>query len=64
VALNAANEVAVAAFLEKKIRFTDIAAVVAGALDKHRAGPAETVDAIIDIDRNARRDARRHFPQR
>jgi 1-deoxy-D-xylulose-5-phosphate reductoisomerase len=64
VALNAANEVAVAAFLEKKIRFTDIAAVVAGALDKHRAGPAETVDAIIDIDRNARRDARRQFPQR
>ena len=64
VALNAANEVAVAAFLEKKIRFTDIAAVVAGVLDKHRAGPAGTVEAIIDIDRNARRDARRHFPQR
>jgi 1-deoxy-D-xylulose-5-phosphate reductoisomerase len=64
VALNAANEVAVAAFLEKKIRFTDIATVVSGVLDRHRSGPAATEDAIIDIDRNARRDARRHFPQR
>jgi len=64
VALNAANEVAVAAFLERKIRFSDIAAVVAGVLDRHRAGPAGTVEAIVDIDRNARREARRHFAQR
>jgi 1-deoxy-D-xylulose-5-phosphate reductoisomerase len=64
VALNAANEVAVAAFLEKKIRFTDIAAVVAGVVGRHRAGPAATVDEILDIDRTARREARRHFPQR
>jgi 1-deoxy-D-xylulose-5-phosphate reductoisomerase len=64
VALNAANEVAVAAFLEKKIRFTDIAEVVAGVLGRHRAGPAATVDEIQDIDRTARRNARRHFPQR
>jgi 1-deoxy-D-xylulose-5-phosphate reductoisomerase len=64
VALNAANEVAVAAFLEKKIRFTGIAEVVAGVVGRHRAGAAATVDEILDIDRTARREARRHLPQR
>jgi 1-deoxy-D-xylulose-5-phosphate reductoisomerase len=64
VALNAANEVAVAAFLEKRISFTEIAAVVARVLDGHRTGPADTVEAIDDIDARARRDARRHLPQR
>jgi 1-deoxy-D-xylulose-5-phosphate reductoisomerase len=64
VALNAANEVAVAAFLERRILFTDIAAVVARVLDGHRAGPADTAEAIDDIDARARRDARRHLPQR
>jgi len=64
VALNAANEVAVAAFLEKRILFTDIAAVVARVLDGHRPGPADAAAAIEDIDARARRDARRHLPQR
>lgn len=64
VALNAANEVAVAAFLEKKILFADIPAIVAGVLDRHRARPADSVAAIVEADTEARRDARRIIPQR
>jgi 1-deoxy-D-xylulose-5-phosphate reductoisomerase len=64
VALNAANEVAVAAFLEKKIFFADIPAIVAGVMDTHRARPADSVEAIFDVDGEARREAHRHIPQR
>ncbi len=59
VALNAANEAAVAAFLAKKILFGGIAAVVGGVMDGHRARPADSIEAIIDIDTEARREARR-----
>jgi 1-deoxy-D-xylulose-5-phosphate reductoisomerase len=64
VALNAGNEVAVAAFLEKKILFADIPAVVAGVMDAHRARPADSLEAILEVDKDARRQARRHLPQR
>jgi 1-deoxy-D-xylulose-5-phosphate reductoisomerase len=64
VALNAANEVAVAAFLEKMILFGDIAAVVGGVMDGHRSRPADSVEAIVDIDQEARREARRRLAQR
>ena len=52
--LNAANEVAVRAFLEQQIRFTDIAIVVEHALEQisHRA--ADTLAAILDDDARAR----------
>ena len=64
VALNAANEVAVAAFLEKRIPFSGLRAVVAGVVEGHRVRPAGTVEEILDIDREARREARRLVPQR
>ncbi len=64
VALNAANEVAVAAFLEKKILFGDIAAVVGAVMDGHRVRPADSVEEIVDIDQEARREARRRLAQR
>ncbi|MEN6560178.1 MAG: 1-deoxy-D-xylulose-5-phosphate reductoisomerase [Acidobacteriota bacterium] len=64
VALNAANEVAVAAFLEKKILFGGIAAVIGAVMDGHRARPADSVEEIIDIDQEARREARRRLAQR
>jgi 1-deoxy-D-xylulose-5-phosphate reductoisomerase len=52
--LNAANEVAVAAFMERRIGFLDIAAVVAQALE--RASPASlgSVDDVLACDREAR----------
>ncbi|WP_439682632.1 1-deoxy-D-xylulose-5-phosphate reductoisomerase [Cupriavidus oxalaticus] len=56
--LNAANEVAVEAFLGGKVRFTDIARLVAQVLQAAPAGAAETLDAILDADRMAREAAR------
>ncbi|MCL4185570.1 MAG: 1-deoxy-D-xylulose-5-phosphate reductoisomerase [Burkholderiaceae bacterium] len=57
--LNAANEVAVAAFLERALRFTDIARVADAALQAigSRAAGAD-VDEVRDIDREARACAR------
>jgi 1-deoxy-D-xylulose-5-phosphate reductoisomerase len=54
VVLNAANEVAVQAFLDRRIAFSDIAAVVGGVLDRHRVGEAETLEAVLAIDRETR----------
>jgi 1-deoxy-D-xylulose-5-phosphate reductoisomerase len=64
VALNAANEAAVAAFLEERIPFGGIAAVVAAVMDRHRSRPAGSVEEILDIDAEARREARRRILQR
>jgi 1-deoxy-D-xylulose-5-phosphate reductoisomerase len=64
VALNAANEAAVGAFLERRILFPDIPAVVAGVMDAHRRRPAGSLEAIDDVDREARREARRIILQR
>ncbi|MFN8041481.1 MAG: 1-deoxy-D-xylulose-5-phosphate reductoisomerase [Acidimicrobiales bacterium] len=56
--LNAANEVAVAAFLAGEIRWVQIAEVLAEALDGHDGTPAESLDVVIDVDQRARDHAR------
>jgi 1-deoxy-D-xylulose-5-phosphate reductoisomerase len=53
--LNAANEAAVSAFLDGKITFPEICALVAGALDALPATPADSLSAILDADRAARK---------
>ena len=53
-AFNAANEVAVQAFLEGRIRFLDIDAAVADVLARVDGAPARDVDELIEADRNAR----------
>lgn len=57
VALNAANEIAVDAFLKERIRFTHIGWVVAEVLDAWKASEPESIPAVIDADRRARADA-------
>lgn len=52
--LNAANEVAVAAFLEGRIRFPEIALCVAETMTRTHNGPASTLTAILDADLAAR----------
>ncbi len=54
--LNAANEVAVAAFLDRRIGFTAIAAVVEETLDRLPVAPVagHDIDYLLDIDRQAR----------
>jgi 1-deoxy-D-xylulose-5-phosphate reductoisomerase len=57
--LNAANEVAVAAFLSKKIRFTGIAAVVDATMNVHNLIKDPALAEILDADAWARRVAHR-----
>jgi 1-deoxy-D-xylulose-5-phosphate reductoisomerase len=51
---NAANEVAVAAFLDGRLPFLGIAEVVADALARTEAGRARDLDDLVEIDRSAR----------
>jgi 1-deoxy-D-xylulose-5-phosphate reductoisomerase len=53
-ALNAANEVAVEAFLGGRISWTAIPDVLSEVLSRHDGAIAESVDAVIDADRRAR----------
>lgn len=56
--LNAANEEAVAAFLAKQIRFTDIARVVAQSLDAVVSdGIIHSIDDLLALDAQARQNA-------
>ncbi len=52
--LNAANEVAVQAFLDGRIGFLDIAALVERALGEIAPVPADSLDTVLDADRSAR----------
>jgi len=52
--LNAANEIAVAAFLAGRIGFLEIAAIVADTLSCYDPPAPETLDAVLAIDAEAR----------
>jgi 1-deoxy-D-xylulose-5-phosphate reductoisomerase len=56
--INAGNEEAVEAFLAGRITWKDIATVLRATLDAHVATPADSVESVIDADRQARRAAR------
>ncbi len=55
--LNAANEVAVAAFLAEEISFLDIAATVAKVMEKVRDGSEDSIEDILHADSLAREEA-------
>src|SRR5579863_2677777 len=57
--LNAANEIAVEAFMQRRIGFLEIAGTVAAVLDAMGAHSAETLDEVIALDAAARRMAER-----
>ncbi|HTJ74152.1 MAG TPA: 1-deoxy-D-xylulose-5-phosphate reductoisomerase [Acidimicrobiales bacterium] len=57
--LNAANEIAVAAFLEGLISWNSIADVVKQTLVRHHGTNPVSVDVVLDADRLAREQARR-----
>lgn len=58
--LNAANEVAVAAFLAQRISFVQITQLVEAILDSHAGGPADHLQAVLDADHWARRQTESH----
>lgn len=64
VALNAANEVAVAAFLAGEIKFTDISVLVREAVENHQKREVESLEDIFDVDREAREQTRKIMKQR
>jgi len=57
VALNAADEVAVAAFLEGAIRFNDIPRIIEDVLSRTNAGSLESIGGVLKADAEARRCA-------
>jgi 1-deoxy-D-xylulose-5-phosphate reductoisomerase len=57
-ALNAANEVAVAAFLEGRLDFLGIPALIHRVMSSHRAAPARELADVLEADRWARETAR------
>ncbi|GGX97531.1 1-deoxy-D-xylulose 5-phosphate reductoisomerase [Litchfieldella qijiaojingensis] len=59
--LNAANEVAVEAFLAGRLSFTGIAEVVEGVLDASPLQAATELEAILEEDRRARERAERYL---
>jgi 1-deoxy-D-xylulose-5-phosphate reductoisomerase len=56
-ALNAANEVAVGAFLEERLRLTDIPHIIEAVLDAHETRPVADLDTVLETDAAARRMA-------
>jgi len=52
--LNAANEIAVEAFLNEQIRFTDIPVIIERSMEKFVVKPASTLEIILEIDQEAR----------
>lgn len=55
--MNAANEVAVAAFLGRRLNFASIAGVIESVLQQHEAGPVRTLDDALSADAWARERA-------
>ena len=58
VALNAADEVAVAAFLEGQIAFSEIPKVISDVLKETPTTPMESIAQVLTVDAEARRVAR------
>jgi len=54
-ALNAANEIAVDLFLSRRITFPEISILIAGALDSHRGRKIDSLEDVLDADRETRR---------
>ncbi|MCH7509191.1 MAG: 1-deoxy-D-xylulose-5-phosphate reductoisomerase [Proteobacteria bacterium] len=56
-ALNAANEIAVEAFLDRRLPFMEIAAVIANTMECHGVEAVESLETVINADRWAREKA-------
>jgi 1-deoxy-D-xylulose-5-phosphate reductoisomerase len=57
--LNAANEMAVEAFVNRKINFPQITETVRRTMDAHRVVPHPTLEEILSADAWARQEAHR-----
>src|SRR5262249_24406177 len=64
VVLNAANEVAVAAFLDRRIGFTEIAQLIERALERAPAGELGSSEACVGVDAETRRAVQQRIDSR
>jgi 1-deoxy-D-xylulose-5-phosphate reductoisomerase len=55
--LNAANEVAVDAFLNETVKFTDIAVIIEQTMGQFTVEPADNLDIVLAIDKKSRETA-------
>ena len=60
-AMNAANEIAVKSFLEKKIKFTDIYKIIFEVLEKHDKKKLSSIEDVYEIDENSRDNAKKQI---
>jgi 1-deoxy-D-xylulose-5-phosphate reductoisomerase len=60
--LNAANEIAVGAFLAGRIRYTQIAELIAMALERVPARALDSIETCVDVDAEARRFVEGRLP--
>jgi 1-deoxy-D-xylulose-5-phosphate reductoisomerase len=59
--LNAANEVAVEAFLRSQVTWVEISSIIERTLEAHDGGAAGSIEAVVAADQAARRTARQFF---
>lgn len=59
--LNAANEIAVDAFLSEQIKFTDISSIIELTLNKMAFTTMESIDTVLEVDTWARQEANQHL---
>ena len=57
IVLNAANEIAVAAFLQERIRFTQIPQLIEDVLNRQQASSVQSLEQVIAVDQQARQYA-------
>ncbi len=64
VVLNAANEIAVQAFLQQQLRFTEIAPTIEQMLDTYDPPPPNDIDDVLQVDLEARARTRELLVER
>lgn len=63
-AMNAANEIAVQAFLDGKIRLTEIAEIIAAAMQQHKSQTVADLETVREVDRASRNFAASEIERR
>lgn len=56
-AMNAANEIAVQAFLDNKIRLSDIPKIIEKVMNEHETKPVTNLETVLECDKQARQAA-------
>jgi 1-deoxy-D-xylulose-5-phosphate reductoisomerase len=56
-AMSAANEIAVAAFLDRRLKFMDIPRLIEETMQAHVKQPCSSIEAVLEADRGARAHA-------